>query len=175
MSVAPHFWFWNTRPERKPRTLEDLMTCYYRSVGRGAVLLLNQTPDTSGLIPPIEAQRAAEFGAEIRRRFGACVAETHGRGATLELKLEKPTAIDHVVAMEEITEGERVRQYVLEAQVDGAWREVARGTAIGHKKIDFFPAVQATAIRLRVTRSAAEPILRRLAALHVGTAEPGDR
>ena len=58
---------------------------------------------------------------------------------------------------------------MLEAEVDGAWREIARGSAIGHKKIDSFGSLQAAAVRLRVTRSAAEPIIRRLPVFHVGS------
>ncbi len=168
VSVTPHFWFWNSKPERKPRTLDDLVSCYYRSVGHGAVLLLNETPDRSGLIPEAEARRAAEFGAEIQRRFGKAIAEMKGRGTIVELALPQPARIDHVVTMEEITEGERVRQYAIEALVDGSWKEVCRGTAIGHKKIDAFAPVETANLRLRVTKSAAEPVIRRLAAFRVG-------
>jgi alpha-L-fucosidase len=168
VSVTPHFWFWNNRPERKQRSLKDLVNCYYRSVGHGAVLLLNQTPDTSGLIPEADALRAAEFGAEVRRRFGMSLAETKGSGVVVELPFGKPTQVDHVITMEEIREGERVRQYVVEAQVDGRWKEVCRGTAIGHKKIDQFKPVETSRLRLRIEKSAAEPIIRRFAAFYVG-------
>ena len=172
VSVTPHFWFWNTRPERKPRSLEDLVDCYYRSVGHGAVLLLNQTPDTSGLIPETDARRAAEFGAEIRRRFGKSLAENKGTGPLLELSLDKPTRIDHVITMEEIREGERVREYAVEAYVDGQWKEVCRGTAIGHQKIDLFEPVETARLRLRIDKSVAEPLIRRFAAFYVGGLVP---
>ena len=49
VNVAPHTWFWNTSPERRLKTVEELMDAYYQSVGYGTVFLLNQTPDT-GLI-----------------------------------------------------------------------------------------------------------------------------
>ncbi len=132
------------------------------------MLLLNQTPDTTGLIPARDAGRAAEFGAEIRRRFGTSLAETRGRGPVLELSLEQPTVIDHVIAMEEVRQGERVREYLVEGLVGGAWQELCRGTAIGHKRIDRFPPAEVSGVRLRCLQSAAEPLIRKLAIYRAG-------
>ena len=73
--------------------------------------------------------------------------------------------------MEDITSGERVRKYVVEAQVGRKWVQIASGTAIGHKKIDRVKPVEASQVRLRVTASAARPIIRRLAVYE--TASPG--
>jgi alpha-L-fucosidase len=70
--------------------------------------------------------------------------------------------------MEQITAGERVRAYVLEAPVDGAWREVCCGSAIGRKKIDSFAALAAWRVRLRVIQAACEPLIRRLGVFHCG-------
>ncbi len=161
-------WFWSTKNAATLKSVERLMNMYYRSVGHGAVLLLNHTPDTTGRIPEADARRAAEFGAEIERRFGRSLAETTGRGATVELDLGQPTRIDHLITAEDIREGERVREYVLEGLgPDRTWRQLAEGTAIGHKKIDRFAPVEVSKLRLRVTRAAAEPRLRRLAAFSV--------
>ena len=166
-TLRDHFWFWSPTNAARLKGLDQLMDCYYKSVGRGAVLLLDSAPDTSGLIPECDVKRYAEFGAEIRRRFGKSVAETSGRGKIVELALPRPTQINHAILMEDIREGERVRQYVLEAQVDGQWRQIVQGVSIGHKKIDLFHPVEAAKVRLRVTRSAAEPIIRRLAVFNV--------
>jgi len=168
VSCTPFSWLWYEHPDRQPRSLDDLMDCYYRSVGHGGVLLLNQTPDRRGLIPEADARRAAEFGAEIERRFGTALAETEGTGESVELDLGTPTTIDHVITMEDIRQGERVREYVIEGLVDGEWRELCNGSAIGHKKIDRFPPTVVSAIRLTCTGFVAEPIIRRLAALFVG-------
>jgi len=177
VNVSPHFWFWNKKPVRKLRGLEELMDCYYRSVGYGAVLLLNQTPDTSGLIPDADAQRAAEFGAEIQRRFGQSLAETQGKGETVELTLPKPMTIDHAITMEDIRDGERVLEYVIEGQVKGKWKALVRGTAIGHKKIDRIDPVKVDAVRLRCLKCAASPLIRKLAVYETarGPAFSGDR
>jgi alpha-L-fucosidase len=160
-------WFWSTKNAATLKSVEQLMNMYYRSVGRGAVLLLNHTPDTTGRIPEADARRAADFSAEIQRRFGKSLAETAGRGNIVELDLGKPTRLDHVISAENIAEGERVREYVLEGLAAGTWRQLCEGTAIGHKKIDRFAPVEVSKLRLRITRAAAEPRIRRLAAFSV--------
>lgn len=161
--IRYHDWFWNTTNEKDLRSLDELMDVYYNSVGHGAVLLLNIAPDTTGRIPDSDEKRAAEFGAEIQRRFGKSIAETNGRGNVVELPLDKPTTIDHVITMEDILQGERVREYVIEGLLRGNWKRIAHGTAIGHKKIDRFAPVKVTKVRLRVRNSAATPIIRKLA------------
>jgi alpha-L-fucosidase len=172
VNVSPHHWFWGTKPERKLRSVEELLDVYYRSVGHGAVLLLNQTPNTDGLIPEDAAARAAEFGAELRRRFDKCIAETSGTGETVELSLDKPTRIDHVITMEQITEGARVREYVVEGLVNGQWQALCCGTSIGHKKIDRFAPIEVAKVRWHAVRAVAEPCIRRLAVFLVD-APPG--
>lgn len=157
-------WFWNRTNAATLKSVEQLMEMYYGSVGRGAVLLLNNTPDTTGLIPAADARRSAELGREIRRRFGDPILEASGRGDLVELRLATPTEIDHSIVMEDIREGERVLEYVVEVSTDTkAWKEVARGSAIGHKRIDRFPAVTAKHVRWRALRAQARPIVRRFA------------
>lgn len=161
-------WFWNSRNEATIKTLDQLMNIYYRSVGRGAVLLLNLTPDPSGLIPEADAARAAEFGAEIRRRFESALGSTSGSGDTLELGLTAMRPVDHVLLMEDISQGERVLEYVLEARVNGEWKEVVKGTAIGHKRIDQFDPVESDRWRFRCLKSNGQIAISKFAAYSVG-------
>jgi alpha-L-fucosidase len=157
-------WFYSSTSEKTIKSVDHLMDMYYRTVGHGAVLLLDLTPDTTGLIPEADAKRAAEFGAEITRRFGVWIARTNGPGLQLELTLGKPTVIDHMITMEEIRYGERAREYVIEGRTSDGWKPLAAGTMIGHKKIDQFQPVKVSEVRLRVTKHAAPPIIRELAA-----------
>ncbi len=64
--------------------------------------------------------------------------------------------------MEEITHGERIRKYVVEAKVGDDWQKVGGGTCIGHKRIQKFDPVSVTAVRLRVLESAGVPFIRKL-------------
>ncbi len=171
-----HGWFWRGRAkpgkpsgEQQQKTLDRLMDMYYRSVGRNCNLLLNTTPDTTGLIPEVILPHYGNFGKEIRRRFEKPVAETKGKGDTVELKLAKPAKIDHVVVMEDVAHGERVRAYEVEGLVPGnKWQKLCDGTSIGHKRIQQFQGTEVAKIRFRATGAVAVPEIRRLAVFRVG-------
>lgn len=160
-------WFWHPDDEASLRSLEEVLDIYYRSVGHGATLLLNISPDNRGLLPEVDVERVIEFGDEIRRRFGQPVGQTSGEGTELLLKLEYIQPVNHVIIMEDIAHGERVREYVLEAYSQGEWKELVRGSAIGHKKIDRFDTVQTDQLRVRILSSVEQPLIRNLAAYHV--------
>lgn len=159
-------WFWRTDNAHTLKTVPQLMEMYEQSVGRGAVLLLNHTPDRTGLIPEADARRAAEFGEAVAREYGTAIAETSGRGRRVTLEVPGGRAIERVVIMEDIREGERVRAYRVEAEVDSRWIVVARGSAIGHKKIDRVEPMRVRPERLIlvIEDSVGEPMIRRLAA-----------
>jgi len=109
-------------------------------------------------------QRCAEFGREIRRRFSKPVAETKGQGEEITLRLPKPATIDHVVIMERIAEGERVRAYEVEGLVPGGrWEKLCDGISIGHKRIQAIERREVAAVRLKITGSVARPLIRSLA------------
>lgn len=160
-------WFWNPRNEKSIRSLDALMDMYHQSVGRNANLILNASIDRDGLVPDADMRRFKEFGDEIRRRFATPLAQTSGEGETVELKLGKPAKINHVIVMEKITEGERIREYVVEGFTGGAWKALCQGQSVGHKRIERFDDVEVGAIRLRVTKSIAKPLIRQLSVYNV--------
>ncbi|WP_339324869.1 alpha-L-fucosidase [Paenibacillus sp. FSL W8-0194] len=165
--IRKRHWFWHPDDEASLRSLEDVLDIYYRSVGHGATLLLNVSPDNRGLLPDADAARVIEFGDEIRRRFGQSIGQTHGEGTELLLHLDSAGSVNHVILMEDISQGERVREYVLEADIQGHWKELVRGSAIGHKKIDRFATVETGALRIRVLASVEKPVIRSFAAYNV--------
>jgi alpha-L-fucosidase len=156
-------WFWRTDNEAKVKTLAQLMEMYEASVGRGCNLLLNQTPDRTGRIPEVDARRAAEFGAEIKRRYGIAAADTSGKGREFVVQPSAPLELGAVVLQEDLAGGERVRAFVVEGQTNGAWKELARGTAVGWKRIVKTPRTKVEAVRVRVLEAVGEPVLTRLA------------
>lgn len=84
------------------------------------------------------------------------------------MSLGKSTVIDHVITQEVIAHGQRILEYVIEGRVGEAWKPLARGSSIGHKKIDWFKPVSVSEVRLRVIKSIAQPLIRKLAVYHAG-------
>ncbi|MDE1177997.1 MAG: alpha-L-fucosidase [Edaphobacter sp.] len=174
VSIRRPDWFWTATNAKKVLTEDQLLSIYYRSVGRGAQLLLNLPPNTTGLFDEKDAEAAARFGAEVKRRFGKSLAETSGHGSVVTLKLKSPARIDTVVLQEDTTLGERVRAYRLEGRANSAWKPLGEGTAIGQKRIQPVTPVTVDAVRVVVTRSAGLAALRRLAVFDTGVAPPAD-
>ena len=162
-------WFWNTKNEPSVKPLPQLMEMYEASVGHGSFMLINNTPDTSGLIPAPDVARAKEFGEEIKRRYSLPVVYSSGHGDLIEAMPSSPTVIDAAITMEDISQGERVRAYVIEGLIEGVWQTLATGTAIGHKKIDKFDPVRVSKVRIRITKSAGEAQIRKLAVFRTGS------
>jgi alpha-L-fucosidase len=167
--IRKKHWFWHPNDEQSLLSLDKLMDIYYRSVGHGTNLLLNVAPDNRGLIPDVDVQRVQEFGKEIKKRFANSIAETSGEGNELVFSLSAETVIDHVILMEEIAHGERVRKYVLEAKQGDNWVTLVKASAVGHKKIDQFDPVSTDLLRLRVQEAVATPLIRRLACFYTKT------
>jgi alpha-L-fucosidase len=160
-----HDWFWAPDHDHAAHPSSKLVEMYGNSVGRNCNFIIGEVIKPDGLVPDSDIQRLAEFGRELERRWGKPVAETTGTGATVELKLPAASRIASVVIMEDIALGECIQSYTLGAQTPGGqWQEPAHGQSIGHKRIERFPAIEVTAVRLVVDKSKAAPRLRELAA-----------
>ena len=171
-TLYDHHWFWAAANEAKRKSLDELMHVYYQSVGQGAVMLLNSTPNTDGLIPTEDVRLYRALGAEIDRRFGSPVARTSGRGDSVEIRLDEPTMINHAIVMEDYWFGERIGAFAIEGWVDQAWTTLSEGRHVGRKCIVSFDDTVVSKVRLRVAVSAARPLIREFAVLHVSNFRP---
>ena len=163
-----HKWFWAPNTDNLILTTEQLMDMYYKSVGRGAVLLINSTPDTTGLIPESHVAAYKKFGDEIKRRFDNPVKKTAGEGNSLEMKFSKPTEINHVILQEDLSMGQRVLAFSIEGMDENRqWKEVYDGTSIGHKRICYFNPVTLKKIRVSFTNTKAEPQITNFAVYNI--------
>jgi alpha-L-fucosidase len=52
--------------------------------------------------------------------------------------------------MEWLNEGQRIEEYSIEVWQNGSWKPLAHAYAVGHKKIDLFPAVTTQRVRLNL-------------------------
>jgi len=65
-----------------------------------------------------------------------------------------------IIRLEEgIALGQRIEAFTVEAFVDGDWHQVASGTTIGPRRILRFAPVTTDRLRVRITASAAPPVL----------------
>ena len=152
-----HEWFWEPDDENNIYPLDALMDKYEKSVGRNATLILGLTPDPTGLIPIGDTQRLKEMGDEINRRFSSPIAKTLGQKKSLTLNLGKKQTVNYCIIQENIKDGERIRQYKIEAKVNGKWQSVCSGESVGHKRIEKFDPIEASALRLTIPESVALP------------------
>ncbi len=90
--------------------------------------------------------------------------------ASLTLDFKKPVTFNRFLVEEHIALGQRVRQFSLEAFVDGQWLPLKdalseRGdglTTIGHRRIICFPTTTATRLRLTIKDSKASPLIQKV-------------
>lgn len=106
VSIRRPDWFWHTDNEKKVLTKDQLLSIYYRSVGRGAQLLLNIPATQDGLLPALDCVAATEFGAELNRRFRTLIASKKASGRSVVLELPHSVRVDTVL-LEEQTKGPR--------------------------------------------------------------------
>jgi alpha-L-fucosidase len=172
-TLYDHHWFWAPEKEKKRKSLDHLIECFYKSVGYGSVFLLNSTPDTTGLIPVNDVKLYKAFAREIDRRFKNPLAHVvDKKGEKIILDLSARHKINHVITMEDYRQGHRVREYTIEGLVDGKWQELCKGLSIGRKKIDYFSDIEVSKIRLKTLSSVGDPIIRSLSAYYVENFTP---
>lgn len=164
VTLYNHNWFWSAANEKKRRSPDELMDIYYKSAGYGGVLLLNSTPDTTGLIPSDDLILYKEFGKNINSRFSNPLKSLKDTsGIFFEILLNKDHEINHVVLMEDYRYGHRIREYEVEGFSGNEWKLLAKGSAIGRMKIDPFSSIAVSKIRLRITKYADLPLIRSFA------------
>ena len=172
-SIRPG-WFYHETENEHVKSLSKLMDTYYKSVGRNSTLLLNFPIAPNGRIHPTDSLRGIAFKKMIDEVFKTDLTkkakiETQGNETLIDFK--EPTACNRFLAEEDIAQGQRVKKFALEAEVDGKWIplrdmlvEDGRDglTTIGHRRIICFPTIKATKIRFTIIDAKAAPIIKKL-------------
>ena len=155
VSIRPG-WFYHAEEDGKVKSLKHLSDIYFQSVGYNSVLLLNIPPDRRGLIHEADIKRLKEF-ADYRQQTFADNRVKNGRkywsttsGGEAVYALKSKSEINLVMLQEDITKGQRVEAFTVEALTDNGWKEVGKGTTIGYKRMLRFPAVNANKLRVRI-------------------------
>ena len=161
-SIRPG-WFYHTTEDGHVKSLSKLMDTYYKSVGRNSTLLLNFPIMPNGLISPIDSIRGTVFANMVHEIFDHDLAKgikpKKEGDNTFILNFKRPTTFNRFMACEDISRGQRVKEFKLEAFVDGTWIPLKDELAdwgdgletIGRKRIICFPEVTATSLRMTIT------------------------
>lgn len=173
-------WFYSDDDHQKVRTADDVFDIYERAVGGNAIFLLNIPPNRDGLFSERDVEVITETGKRIRDTYSTDFMAKSNAPATLtdddittyveysepiEVAFDGAKTINRVLIQEAISiSGERIESHAVDAWIDGAWKEVASATNVGHKRILRFPDVTTDRIRLRVTESRATPAISKLSA-----------
>ena len=172
MTEKSYRWFWAPNTDDMILSVPDLMNVYNKSVGRGSVLLLNATPDTTGLIPQSHVKRYKEFGKALNRRFSNPIASGSGQGNVQEIELKRPVSVNCAVIQEDIAQGQRVQSFVIEGFSGSQWKVIKEGSSVGNKRVEVFSPVSITKARLRVTGSFATPEIKNFSLFSIKEPEP---
>jgi alpha-L-fucosidase len=97
------------------------------------------------------------FATDLAARAHRTWRVTGDRTATLEIDLGAPIELGVVRLAEDITRGQRVARYRVQASEDSDWRDVSRGTTIGYTKLDRVAPGRARRVRVLVEEAVAPP------------------
>lgn len=153
VSIRPG-WFHHASEDDKVRTVENLVSLYFTSVGRNSKLLLNVPPTRDGLfhetdVARLRGMRAALDAMNTRR---VTIQDGSGRAtsthqATREIVLRRAATIEVLELAEDITAGQQVKSWEVRAEHSGG-PVLARGTTIGHRQLRRIPPVHVTKLML---------------------------
>ena len=155
VSIRPG-WFYHQQEDNQVKSLKHLTDIYFKSVGYNSVLLLNIPPDQCGRISDADVNRLKEF-ADYRKEIfadnrvkGGLKAWTARPGDTHVYQLKPKSEINVVMLCEDISKGQRMEAFTVEALTADGWKEIAKGTTVGYKRLIRIPAVEARQLRVKV-------------------------
>jgi len=185
-------WFWHPNDEGTLKSVDELISIYENTVGRGGQLMLGIAPDRRGLLPDADMKRLAEFGSAIGSRYSHNLVREHipntatdaafdgdpdtfwsaptgSHHAILEASFAKATTFDHALTMEWLNDGQHIEHFRIEVWDGREWKPVVEGHAVGHKRIDSFAPVTTARVRLNILSSSAEAHIREFQVFNAGS------
>lgn len=155
VSIRPG-WFYHTDQDKQVKSLNHLTDIYFKSVGYNSVLLLNIPPDLRGLINENDVQRLKEFSSYLKKTFACNYVlkgneAWHGTSGTVrQYDIQKDALVNAFMIQEDISKGQRIESFLVEAYKDGSWIHMAEGTTVGYKRLVRFPDTCPERIRVTI-------------------------
>ena len=120
---------------------EQLNKDFETELGKDALVTASQERDNS-----------AEFkAANVNDANGKTYWATNDAlsESSISFEFDRPTEVNRILLQEYIPLGQRVKKFVVEAEVEGKWMQIEEQTTIGYKRILRFKPVETSKIRVR--------------------------
>lgn len=158
----------------KIKTAEELLGMYEMSVGRGANFLLNIGPNRHGLLNETDAARLKEFGALLKKRYGAPLSAfgpmtRQGENEWSIYADDAQPLVNRLVIQEDLSKGETVLSFRVYGNLPGTPEKricLYQGDTIGHKAICVFPVMRTGRITVEITAAKGPIRLRNIQAFY---------
>jgi alpha-L-fucosidase len=187
-SIRPG-WFYHEEEDDKVKSVEELIKVYNNSVGGNATFLLNIPPTKEGLFHQEDVKRLQEIGDYLRTSYETNLmdkavlhvdsiqgghdidsvrtddyqtyfkTEDGTTECTIDINWDKEVTVKHIVLKENILLSQRIEAFIVEAEQDGEFVPVYKGTIVGYKKIIALEIKPTSKIRIRILDSRVSPTL----------------
>lgn len=158
VSIRPGL-FYRSQHDQQVKTANQLVDIYYNSVGSNSSLLLHIPPDKRGLLHENDVMQLRKFAAHINTVFNENLITNNiphhnlKEGSQTTYQLNEKEYVNVFMIQEDISRGQRIESFKLEAYINDRWECVANGTTIGHKRLIRFPQVETDKFRLTINKS----------------------
>ncbi|MGP6146493.1 alpha-L-fucosidase [Jeotgalibaca sp. A122] len=130
-------WFYAENQHLK--SVPELLSIYFDSVGRGAPLLLNIPPNKEGQFAEEDVAVLRGFRKELDRIQATEVLDQwtrteHLDGWEYEFQFDEVINADLIELKEAIANGQRIGQFIVSAWLADGWQVVVEGTTLGAKR-----------------------------------------
>ncbi len=155
VSIRPG-WFYHADQDNQVKSLSHLVDIYFKSVGYNSVLLLNIPSDLRGRIHESDVQRLKEFSGYLKKTFARNYvlkgdeAWQGTSGTAREYDVQKGALVNAFMIQEDISKGQRIESFLVEAYKDGAWIHLSEGTTVGYKRLVRFSDTRPERIRVTI-------------------------
>ncbi|WP_010519007.1 alpha-L-fucosidase [Croceivirga radicis] len=187
VSIRPG-WFYAQEDDHLVKSPQKLVDIYYNSVGLNGVLLLNIAPDERGLVPEQDVKSLQGMHYLLDRTFDTNLFSNPSITSNNQHKKHKVTTLldgdnesfwtpkkdlpatvvlstknrqrfNTLLLQENIINGQRIENFVVEIKNGSKWDTLTTGTTVGYKRLFRFDEVFTDQVRLTITGSRGIPEL----------------
>ena len=157
VSIRPG-WFHHAAEDGRVKSVDDLVSIFYTSVGHNSKLLLNVPPTREGVLHDTDVARLASTRSALDSMFAEDLAAGHAAGwtstgprsARLDIDLGKEVAFSIADLREDVTRGQSVSRFSIVALTSAGPRTIVGGTTIGFRRLARFDPVTTRRVQLSI-------------------------